>query len=79
MPFEETRKICYDYTVTGLQTISQLARASNKKPLRFIYASGSMTERDQTKKPWILGDYSLMRVRYIFYARLGVVLSQERY
>jgi hypothetical protein len=75
MPFEETRKICYDYTVTGLKTISQLARASNKKPLRFIYTSGSMTERDQTKKPWILGDYSLMRVRYIVYARLGVVLS----
>jgi hypothetical protein len=63
MPFEEARKTCLDYTVTGLKTISQLPRGSASKPLRFIYTSGSKAVRDESQKPWILGDYSLMRVR----------------
>ncbi|KAJ9296198.1 hypothetical protein DTO271G3_5339 [Paecilomyces variotii] len=62
MPWEEVRKICYDYTVKGLETIAQLPRdTSAGKPLRFIYTSGAMSERDQSKKPWLLGDYRLMR------------------
>lgn len=59
MPFDQVRKICYDNMVTGMETISPIA----SRPFRFIYVSGSNAERDQTKKPWILGDYSLMRVR----------------
>lgn len=63
MPWEEVRKICYDYTVKGLETIAQLPRdISAGKPLRFIYTSGAMSERDQSNKPWLLGDYCLMRV-----------------
>jgi hypothetical protein len=62
MPWEEVKKICLDYTITGLETISQLPRNSAGSPFRFIYTSGSNAERDQNKKPWILGDYSLMRV-----------------
>lgn len=58
MPFSEARKICLDYTVTGIETISPIA----SKPFRFLYTSGVAAERDQTKKPWLLGDYSLMRV-----------------
>ncbi|KAJ9194607.1 hypothetical protein DTO166G4_4313 [Paecilomyces variotii] len=62
MPWEEVRKICYDYTVKGLETIAQLPRdISAGKPLRFIYTSGAMSERDQSNKPWLLGDYCLMR------------------
>ncbi|KAJ9396055.1 hypothetical protein DTO282F9_7030 [Paecilomyces variotii] len=63
MLWEEVRKICYDYTVKGLETIAQLPRdTSAGKPLRFIYTSGAMSERDQSsKKPWLLGDYRLMR------------------
>jgi hypothetical protein len=65
MPYEQVQKICLDYTLTGIQTISKLPRASSSKPLRFIYTSGENSQRDQTKKPWVLGDYSLMRVRVL--------------
>ncbi|KAK9241494.1 hypothetical protein V1506DRAFT_517969 [Lipomyces tetrasporus] len=62
MPWEEVRKICYDYTVKGLETIAQLPQDSSAgKPLRFIYTSGAKGERDPSKKPWVLGDYCLMR------------------
>ncbi|KAG9235753.1 putative nucleoside-diphosphate-sugar epimerase [Amylocarpus encephaloides] len=57
MPFEEVRKICLDYTVTGLETICPLG----SKPFRFLYISGSNTTRDQTKKPLFMPDYSLVR------------------
>jgi len=57
MPFEEVHKICFDYTVTGIQTMSSVA----SKPFRFIYISGVNGERDQTKKPWIMADYALLR------------------
>ncbi|EHK99297.1 putative protein FMP52, mitochondrial [Glarea lozoyensis 74030] len=60
MTLEEVNKICYDYTVTGIETMSQLA--SKEKPFRFIYISGENGERDQTKKPFIMGDYALIRV-----------------
>ncbi|KFY36807.1 hypothetical protein V495_07585 [Pseudogymnoascus sp. VKM F-4514 (FW-929)] len=61
MPFEDARKICLDYTVRGIETISQLPRDSASKPLRFIYTSGAKAQRDQSQKAWILGDYGLMR------------------
>ncbi|TVY14111.1 hypothetical protein LARI1_G008166 [Lachnellula arida] len=57
MPFPEARKICLDYTVTGLQTITPLAST----PFRFLYTSGASSERDATKKPWVLGDFCVMR------------------
>ncbi|KAK9235118.1 hypothetical protein V1525DRAFT_410906 [Lipomyces kononenkoae] len=62
IPWEQARKVCYDYTVKGLETIAQLPRDScAARPLRFIYTSGAKAERDPSKKPWLLGDYSLMR------------------
>ncbi|RFU80021.1 hypothetical protein TARUN_2243 [Trichoderma arundinaceum] len=61
MPWDEVRKICLDYTIAGLETLSKLPRGNAAKPLRFLYLSGANTERDQTKKPWVLGDYSLLR------------------
>lgn len=63
MPWDEVRKVCLDYTMAGLETLSKLPRGDATKPLQFLYVSGANTERDQTKKPWILGDYCLMRVR----------------
>lgn len=65
MSVEESRRICLDYTVKGLEIISRLPRGSVAKPLRFIYTSGAKAERDQNNKPWILGDYSLMRVSFL--------------
>jgi hypothetical protein len=63
MPREEVRKVCLDYTIAGLETLSKLPRNNTAKPLQFLYVSGANTERDQTKKPWVLGDYFLLRVR----------------
>ncbi|PQE33672.1 hypothetical protein CJF32_00010841 [Rutstroemia sp. NJR-2017a WRK4] len=61
MTLDEARKICLDYTVAGIETITKLPRENSAKPFRFLYVSGAKTERDQTKKPWVLGDYRLMR------------------
>ncbi|KAM0249549.1 hypothetical protein ACHAQJ_008977 [Trichoderma viride] len=61
MPWEEVRKVCLDYTIAGLETLSKLPRSNTAKPLQFLYISGANTERDQTKKPWVMGDYCLMR------------------
>ncbi|KAF2014087.1 NAD(P)-binding protein [Aaosphaeria arxii CBS 175.79] len=57
--FEEVTKICHDYTVNGLQSMTSVA----EKPFRFIYTSGVTVERDQTKTLPFLQDYRLMRGR----------------
>lgn len=44
--------------MTGLETMSQLA----SRPFRFIYVSGSNATRDQSKKPMLMPEYSLLRV-----------------
>ncbi|KAK3325133.1 hypothetical protein B0H66DRAFT_599319 [Apodospora peruviana] len=56
--WDEVCTICRDYAVTGIEAISQI---SHSKPFRFLYISGSNAERDQTKRPWLLADYCLMR------------------
>ncbi|KAK0672396.1 hypothetical protein QBC41DRAFT_313750 [Cercophora samala] len=61
--WEQTVKVCRDYAIRGIETISQLPRGNaNGKPFRFVYISGYNCERDQSKKPmWPLRDYLLMR------------------
>ena len=59
---EEVRKICMDYPVTAINTLKSLARGKEGKPLRFVFASGAKAEPDQSKKLWVLQDYTLMRV-----------------
>ncbi|PNP57833.1 hypothetical protein THARTR1_01991 [Trichoderma harzianum] len=61
MPWDEVRKICLDYTIAGLEELSKAPRNNTTKPLHFVYVSGANAERDQSKKPWVLGDYCLMR------------------
>ncbi|KAH0499066.1 hypothetical protein TgHK011_006283 [Trichoderma gracile] len=61
MPWEEVRKVCLDYTIHGLEELSKAPRNDTSKPLRFVYVSGANAERDPAKKPWLLGEYSLMR------------------
>ncbi|KAL7935970.1 hypothetical protein V8C35DRAFT_296500 [Trichoderma chlorosporum] len=61
MSWDEVRKICLDYTVAGLEELAKIPRSNATKPLQFVYVSGSNAERDQSKKPWILGEYCLMR------------------
>jgi hypothetical protein len=79
MPWEEVRKICRDYTLTGFDTIAQLPRGSEGKPLRFIYVSGANSVRDPSKKPWIMGDYTLMRVSFPSYILPAQSSSQQQY
>jgi hypothetical protein len=67
LPWEQVCKISRDYAMTGIETISQLPRDGASKPLRFIYMSGSNSERDQNKKPWVYGAYCLMRVCLLIY------------
>ncbi|KAI1780885.1 hypothetical protein F4818DRAFT_397138 [Hypoxylon cercidicola] len=61
MPWEEVCRICRDYTVVGFETITRLPRPGASKPFRFVYISGAKTVQDPAQKPWLLGDYSLMR------------------
>jgi len=62
MSLEDAKKVCHDYAMVGLKTISSLSgQRTAENPFRFIYISGAKAERDQTKKPWPLGDYLLMR------------------
>ena len=62
MAWDEVRKICVDYAVNAVDTFSKLPRTDKTGPFRFLYISGSNAERDPAKKPWILGDYCVMRV-----------------
>ena len=57
---EEVRKICLDYTLIGLQCMMKVANPDHS--FRFIYKSGSMTERDQSKTLWLSNEYRKMKV-----------------
>lgn len=69
MPFEQVEKICLDYTANGLRTMA----AIGNKPFRFIYTSGAKANRDQTVRPWIMGDYGVLRVSPSLFLRTAVV------
>ncbi|KAJ7679040.1 hypothetical protein DFH06DRAFT_1315988 [Mycena polygramma] len=56
--FDEVTRICQTSTLVGLQAMHD---AGLNKPFRFIYMSGTAAERDQTKKPSWMPEYSLMR------------------
>ena len=58
LDFADVTTICHDYTVNGIENMLMHAG----KPFRFIYTSGVLIERDQSKALTILGDYRHMRV-----------------
>ncbi|EXJ81830.1 hypothetical protein A1O1_07895 [Capronia coronata CBS 617.96] len=60
-PWEEVKRVCHDYTMTGLETIFHARAGDKPSPFRFLYISGVAAERDQTKKPRFMAQYSLMR------------------
>jgi len=77
MEFATVKKICQDYTIHGLKTISE-ARENKSTPFRFLYVSGAATERDQTKTPSFMPPYSLMRVSrppFLPFALLSLLAS----
>ncbi|KAK4693336.1 hypothetical protein P7C71_g4045, partial [Lecanoromycetidae sp. Uapishka_2] len=61
--FKEVRRVCQDATLAGLQAMfeARSKAGNNAKPLRFMYVSGSATERDQNKTPRYMPQYCLMR------------------
>lgn len=46
----------------GLQAMFEAHSEGNTRPLRFLYMSGTAAERDQSKTPSFMPQYSLMRV-----------------
>ncbi|KAF2679277.1 nucleoside-diphosphate-sugar epimeras-like protein [Lentithecium fluviatile CBS 122367] len=61
-PWNEVVRINKDYCVAGMNAIADARRAAGTKtPFRFMYMSGRGVSYDMKKKPWILGDYILMR------------------
>ncbi|KAI1445744.1 hypothetical protein F5Y02DRAFT_385209 [Annulohypoxylon stygium] len=59
--WEQACKICRDYAIKGIEIITKLPRGDGKKPFRWVYISGSSSVRDPAEKPWVLGDYCVMR------------------
>ena len=63
LPFDEVRRVCLHNTLAGFKAMTQARRdAAAKGSFRFMYMSGAATERDQSKKPGWMPEYSLMRV-----------------
>ncbi|KAF7563554.1 hypothetical protein G7046_g565 [Stylonectria norvegica] len=56
--FSEVKRICQDSTIAGFKAIHA---SGTSRPFRFIYMSGIGAERDQTKTPDWMPEYSLMR------------------
>jgi hypothetical protein len=62
-PWNDVVRITRDYCVAGMDVIAEARHAAgNTTPFRFMYVSGRGISHEMTKKPWVLGDYALMRV-----------------
>lgn len=62
---EENRKINLDYTLAAAETFARVLgpKVEKGKKFKFVYLSGMMTERDQTKKNlWFMAEARLIRV-----------------
>lgn len=57
--FAEVKRVCQDCTVAGFKAMYE---AGPVRPFRFVYFSADGTPRDLTKKPFIMGEYQIMRV-----------------
>ncbi|KAI1750222.1 NAD(P)-binding protein [Xylaria castorea] len=56
--FEVVKHICHTSAIAGLRSIHEAGTAT---PFRFLYMSGAAAERDQSKTPKFMPEYSLMR------------------
>lgn len=61
---EDNRRINLDYTLAAAETFARvLGSKMEGRKFRFVYLSGMMTERDQTKKSlWFMAEARLIRV-----------------
>ncbi|KAI4193901.1 MAG: hypothetical protein LQ350_008098 [Teloschistes chrysophthalmus] len=61
---EDNRKINLDYTLAAAETFARVlgSKLEDGRKFRFVYLSGMMTERDQTKKNlWFMAEARLIR------------------
>ncbi|CAD6564827.1 MAG: hypothetical protein ASARMPREDX12_004449 [Alectoria sarmentosa] len=64
LEFEEVRRVCQENTLAGLRAMFKANSEGGSRgapPFRFMYMSGTATERDQNKTPSWMPQYSLMR------------------
>jgi uncharacterized protein YbjT (DUF2867 family) len=57
--FEDVVRVCQTSTLAGMRA---MVEAREGKKFRFLYMSGLQAERDQSKRPRVMGEYVLMRV-----------------
>lgn len=60
-PSEEVKRVCHDCSIKGFTAMTE-SRSDDDPPFRFMYMSGIAAERDETKKPSYMPEYSWMRV-----------------
>ena len=64
--FAEVKRVCQTCAVAGLKAICEANPTSlNPSPTKFIYMSAEGTPQDLTKKPFLMGDYQIMRVSQV--------------
>ncbi|RYP83828.1 hypothetical protein DL770_005298 [Monosporascus sp. CRB-9-2] len=56
--WEVVKRVCQTSTLAGL---AAMCEAGPARPFRFLYVSGATAERDQTKTPRFMPQYTLMR------------------
>ncbi|MCJ1281759.1 hypothetical protein MMC26_001082 [Xylographa opegraphella] len=65
LDFDELRRVCHEHTLAGLQAMleahNEAGDQKSLQPFRFLYMSGTAAERDQSKTPSFMPQYSLMR------------------
>lgn len=65
--WEKLRQVSLDYTRAAVSAFSDLrkekdSQSNEAKKFRFVYFSGSLTERDQNRSLWVKGYYRKVRV-----------------
>ena len=67
---ETARKINVEYTMAAMRAfgthLSFLVEGGGKKKFRFVYLSGGMSERDQSRSLWMAGEMRKIRVLLLF-------------
>ncbi|OKL61417.1 hypothetical protein UA08_03681 [Talaromyces atroroseus] len=61
-PAELNRKINFEFAISTARRFSaEKSRSTGSRPFKFVYLSGALPEKDETKKLWFLADNRRMR------------------
>ncbi|KAK4223119.1 hypothetical protein QBC38DRAFT_539224 [Podospora fimiseda] len=63
VPWEQVERVCHDYTVEFVRYLVGVNEKllGGKDKFRFVYVSGHNAARPKEKKPFILGEYCMLR------------------